>query len=100
MNINKYIKWDEIWTNEIDIQTSIDCLDENDVESIAALQQLIQDTEISLLSSECEVINNNLIFCFSETGGQNESDNQGWDRMYTITVDSDFMIIDAEYSQG
>jgi hypothetical protein len=40
------------------------------------------------------------VFFFGETGGQNESDNQGWSREYIFIVDEDFMVIDTEYRQG
>ena len=30
MNIDKFIKWDEIWSEEICLQTSIDCLEDDE----------------------------------------------------------------------
>lgn len=102
MNIDKFIKWDEIWSEEICLQTSIDCLEDEDgnTKIIGVIQQFKEDKDVELMFSECTINEDKLIFFFGETGGQNESDNQGWSRDYTFTVDSDFLIIDAEYSQG
>ena len=102
MNIDKFIKWDEIWSEEICLQSSIDYLedDEKNSKTIGVIQQFKEDKDVELMFSECTINEDELIFIFGETGGQNESDNQGWSRDYTFIVDSDFMIIDAEYSQG
>lgn len=103
MNIDKFINWDEIWSEEICLQTSIDCLEEDDdknIEIISVIKQFQQDKDVELIISECTLNEGKLIFFFSETGGQNESDNYGWSRDYTFVVDSDFMIINAGYSQG
>ena len=35
-----------------------------------------------------------------KTGGQNESDTQGWSRDYCFIVDEEFFIMDASYEQG
>ena len=53
-----------------------------------------------LIREECYLDDNYLYFFFSETGGQNESDNQGWGRDYQFVVDKDFNIIDEVYEQG
>lgn len=110
MNISKYINWAELWDNEICLQTSIDCLDEDDVtenEIINVIKQFISDKNVDLDFDECLLDSENrynensvLIFFFSETGGQNESDTQGWSREYIFVVNDEFMIIDAEYRQG
>ena len=102
MNIDKFIKWDEVWNEEICLQTSINCLSNNDInlKTIGIIEQFEGDKCVELIASECQVNDNNLIFCFSETGGQSEGDAQGWSRDYTFIVDSDFLIIGAEYSQG
>lgn len=100
MNINKYIKWDEIWSEEIDIKNTVDYVDEDNVEFINVINQFNQDNDVELLMSECDMNGDKLIFFFSESGGQNESDTQGWSRDYTFIVDSNFMVLDAEYSQG
>lgn len=103
MNIDKYINWDEIWDKEVCVQTSIDCLsdDKKNIKIIGVIEQFREDNDVVLTTSECtQGQDNNLVFYFGDSGGQNESDNQGWFRYYTFAVDSDFMIIDAEYCQG
>lgn len=64
------------------------------------IQQFKEDKDVELMYQECTINEDKLIFFFGETGGQNESDNQGWSRDYTFIVDANFLIIDAEYSQG
>ena len=61
------------------------------------LKQFIEtQNEFELLHNECELIINELNknigfkFNFSQSGGQNESDNQGWYMMYNLYFDSDF----------
>lgn len=112
IDIDKYIKWDEIWCEEVCIQTSIDCLNEDDKtenEIIGVIKQFQNDNDVTLDFNECvlnttsNLYNNDgftLTFFFSETGGQNESDTQGWSRDYVFIVNEDFMIIDAQYTQG
>jgi len=104
MNINKYINWNEIWDEEICPMSSIDCLGYGDdyekKESIKVIKQFMEDKNVKLISDECHIDDDVLYFFFSETGGQNESDTQGWSRDYCFSVDSDFMIVEAEYSQG
>jgi len=102
MKINNYIKWDEIWDKEICLQTSIDCLEDDEINTkiIGIIQQFMDDNEVGLISSECEMYSNKLLFFFGESGGENESDTQGWSRDYTFIVNADFMIIEAYYSQG
>ena len=108
MNINKYINWGEIWEKEICLQTSIDNLiyndeydDETSKEIIGVINKFINDKEVELDIDECFIRNDDeLIFYFSEQGGQNESDTQGWSREYCFFVSDDFLIYDAEYHQG
>jgi len=100
MEISKYINWPQIWDEEVCLQTSMDILDDGD-ENITIIQQFIDDGEVQLESDECFLNNDGtMVFFFGETGGQNESDNQGWGREYMFTVDENFFIISAEYSQG
>lgn len=103
MNINKYINWNEIWIEEVCIDKELNILEDiynvNPI-LINTIKQFIEDKDVQLLFDECYMDDDKLIFCFGETGGQNESDNQGWSRDYTFIVDPDFMIINAEYSQG
>lgn len=102
MNIDKYINWSEIWDQEICLETSIECLEDNSVNftTIQIIQQFQNDDSVEFDVDECYTHEDKLIFMFSETGGQNESDTQGWSREYTFIVDSDFMVIDADYQQG
>ncbi len=97
-NIIKYIQWLDIWNDEICFETSKDNCDEKTKWLIERFQD--ESDDMDLIMEECQALNNNLIFRFAESGGQNESDTQGWSRDYAFTVDSDFLIIKAEYSQG
>ena len=63
--------------------------------------QFISDSDVTLLPSECELIaGDSLLICFGESGGQTESDPDGWSRTYYFTIGPDFTIIDLEYQQG
>lgn len=98
MNIDKYIKWGEIWNDEV----SLVCIDDNNTELISIITKFINDKGVTLMVDECYIDDDvdELIFFFGEDGGQNESDTQGWFRIYRFVVGSDFEIIDAEYTQG
>ena len=96
LDINQYIKWGDIWEGEVEIDLSL--IDDVKVKNI--IKQYIIDKDVTLDYDECFIDGPNLVFCFSESGGQNESDTQGWSRDYQITVDKDFIIIDAIYEQG
>lgn len=100
INVNKYIQWYKIWNEEVDLQLSTDILDENRTETISIIQHFLNEENMSLLAGECELTSEGMLFVFGESGGQNESDCQGWSRNYTFTVDFDFMIINAKYEQG
>lgn len=101
MNINKYINWNDIWDSEICLDSNIENLEDENKELFDILNQFKKDTEVSLDFDECEINNGDLVFVFSETGGQSEGDSQGWSRVYYIVVDSeDFLIKDASYEQG
>lgn len=69
---------------------------------IETLKSFINDDSVELDFSECEIQGDELVFSFSETGGQNESDNQGWYRCYWFRVkpQEDFLITDSGYEQG
>jgi hypothetical protein len=74
---------------------------ENKKNIISILKKFRQDKEVKLMSEECYITPiGDIIFFFGEQGGQNESDTQGWSRDYTFTLDSNFIIINANYSQG
>lgn len=110
MNINKYIKWDEIWAEQVDVQNAMEYLDyedENECKIITILSDFLKDKNVELNFDECcfeydsdKDNDGRLFFVFSEDGGQNESDTQGWSREYSFIVDSNFLIIEASYSQG
>jgi len=98
-SIAKYLDWGSIWENEVKIKSQIQHADEPDV---GRLMDFINDDKVELDFSECEIQDNELVFQFSETGGQNESDNQGWFRSYWFRVnpEEDFIISDSGYEQG
>lgn len=101
MTIDKYINWNGIWEEEVCLETSIEMLEDDDkTNSVAIIKKFIEDDNVSLICSECYIKDGGLFFFFGETGGQNESDTQGWSRDYCFVVDEDFMIIDASYEQG
>ena len=104
MNIDKYINWGDIWENEVCLKTAIDVFEDGEVynEIVETIKQFQKDENVIILNDECSYDSDNgqLVFFFGETGGQNESDNQGWSREYIFIVDEDFMVIDTEYRQG
>lgn len=106
MKIDKYINWVDIWDNEVCLKTAIDDFEQRDDEVynkiVETIKQFQKDENVTLLNDECSYDSDNgqLVFLFGETGGQNESDNQGWSRDYVFIVDEDFMVIDTEYRQG
>lgn len=94
MNIDKYIDFHSIWKNEI-------ILDPKDERFTEIINQFLNDNNLELLSCQCELVNGDeILFFFSESGGDNESDTQGWSRDYTFIFDKNFNLIDVEYSQG
>lgn len=102
MNISKYINWAELWTNEICLQSSLDSMEDDIAKELeVVVKQFQSDSNVELNSEECFMREDGcLIFFFDETGGQNESDTQGWSREYCFIVDEDFLMIDGEYRQG
>lgn len=98
-NISKYLDWLSIWTNEVEPNNQIQIIEGSDLEN---LENFIKDDRVELDFSECEIQENDLVFSFSETGGQNESDTQGWYITYWFKVnpEEDFIINDSGYEQG
>ena len=95
--ISEYIKWDKIWESEVDLSIP----EGYEFKCYMVVNQFLQDGGLELLESECGITENQqLLFCWSERGGQNESDTQGWSREYYFVVDSDFFVVSAEYEQG
>jgi hypothetical protein len=98
MNIDKYIDWQSIWYNEIIL---LDILGYCNDKYKEVINQFLKDDNVDLLLSECQLLENDeLFFSFEESGGQNESDTQGWSRNYDFVFDKDFYLISVEYSQG
>lgn len=99
--IHEYIDWESIWNNGIKIEEyEEDWVNE---EQWKLIRGFISDDKVDMNISECEVQGDHyLMFVFSETGGQNESDTQGWSREYWFRVkaDTDLMIIGCGYEQG
>jgi len=95
MSISKYVNWIGIWSDEVS-------LDDSQLLSLAKenLEMFKQDTEVELLNSECDIIESGYLIYFSESGGQNESDTQGWSRDYCFHIDFDFTLQDVTYEQG
>ena len=97
---DKYIKWEEIWDEEIGAPEV-----EEDSEYFEMLEQFnneLKDNDgLELMISECSQLENgNLLFFFGESGGANESDTQGWSRDFTLEFEDDYTFVSIEYSQG
>ena len=97
VSINEYIDFEAIWDYEVCISVEEYSDDED---TIAVIKQFRKDDLVEFVKSECSLEDNKLQFFFSESGGRNESDTQGWSRDYTIIVDAEFAIIKATYEQG
>ena len=98
-SIAKYIDWAKIWSEEVQIKNQIEYASKSNIEN---LKNFVNDDKVELDFSECEIQDDDLLFQFSETGGQNESDTQGWYRSYWFKVnpEEDFLINDSGYEQG
>lgn len=96
-NINKYIDWYKLWEENVFLDIDLDTCDEK---LIPTIKNFLNDKSVSLDTDECCVSDGKLMFSFSETGGQNESDTQGWYREYLFIVDKDFMVTNVIYTQG
>ena len=97
---DKYIKWEDIWDEEIGVPEV-----EEDSEHFEMLEQFnneLKDNDgLELMVDECSQLENgNLYFVFGESGGQNESDTQGWSRDFTLEFEDDYTFVSIEYSQG
>jgi hypothetical protein len=98
-SIAKYLDWFSIWENEVKPQ-----LTEEDLHSTEIWKhiQSFNNDKLDIDIHECEIQDDELMFQFSEAGGKNESDTQGWFRCYWFKVqpEKDFLISDAGYEQG
>lgn len=98
LNINKYIDWNKIWNEEIDLESSIEdvCSPFKDL-----LQTFRDDKSLVLELAECDLVDDKRFkFVFAEHGGANESDSVGWFRRYDVFVYEDFEIYEIYYEQG
>ena len=96
MNINEYINWGLIWADEICLDT-----DEFENEEQLKINQFNLDTSLELDNEECEMQDDgNMIFVWSVNGGQNESDTQGWYRMWWLEFNSECQLVSINYEQG
>ena len=96
MEALNYIDFIKLWDEN---KTAMYCT-EYDTDT---LKRFKMDDDVELMPEECEVNleKNEVYIFFGETGGQNESDTQGWSRDYTITLDAtDLLFKNIEYSQG
>tara|TARA_R110000744_G_scaffold317269_1_gene423909 strand:- start:1574 stop:1870 length:297 start_codon:yes stop_codon:yes gene_type:complete len=98
MSVSKYVDWMELWFEEVCLDNS--CLDELRSKAKENLEMFKQDTDVELVNDECDIVESGYLIYFGETGGQNESDNQGWSRDYCFHLDFDFIIQDVTYEQG
>ena len=114
MILNKYIDWIKLWDEEVYLDET-DFLIEDELhqtkkdELIELLNRFESNLNLSLDFDECfiEIINKDLIhfiFSFTEYGGQNESDTQGWYVGYQFIFQQenggDLNLIDITYEQG
>lgn len=97
MSIDKYINWEEIWDNEVCLDIPTDNLPPKQINLIDRFRE---ETDLELLFQECSYDGDLLHIYWGESGGQNESDTQGWSRDYLFILDEDFIILDVIYSQG
>ena len=100
--LSKYIKWIEIWNNDVLCQFNVIDLELYDNDTRRNMQYFREETRLSIDLNQCEIQGDEILFQFSETGGKNESDTQGWYRSYWFRVDpsQDFLITDSGYEQG
>ena len=100
LNIDKYIDFNAIWNEEIHLVN-----DDTNEKYFELLNNFLYEIDnydgLELIISDCELrYDGELLFVFGENGGQNESDNQGWNRGYDLLFNSNFELINIEYFQG
>ena len=99
MSIDKYIDWNEIWQEEICLEIAKDCT-ENETH-IDLIDRFLKLEGMQLLKDECSLDEDgNMMFFFSESGGQSEGDSQGRSCDFTFAFNHEFSLIDVSYSQG
>ena len=100
---SKYIKWDEIWDNEIFLYKDDENGEYNEYAELINdfIDERNDNSDLELMQEECELLENgNLLFFFGESGGANESDTQGWSRNYIFVFTCEYLFCSVEYSQG
>ena len=98
MEFNEYINWVDLWGEELKTNTEEDySLIEN-----STLDGFRKEKGLILSTTECYVDFESKTFnlFFSKSGGQNESDNQGWYISYCLVFDADYTLKDISYEQG
>ena len=99
MNIDKYINWHELYDEEIDLSITVEYVKNRKHKEL--INDFLLERNMDLMHDECSTNNKgDLIFFFGETGGQNESDTQGWSRDYCIVFNKNLDFKSIEYSQG
>ncbi len=99
-NLSNYIDWSKIWEDELESGVDIDFIDEENIELIDLVNRFKADKTVSLLPSECQITDKEIIIFFSETGGTSEGDLQGWSRDYSLCFDYEFNLKNIFYEQG
>lgn len=104
MNIlNKFINWNYLYHQELRFSIDESLFDEDnndDAKLIELIKQFKNDSQVELDKDECYIKDNQIILFFSETGGENESDPDGWSRVYSLEFNGDGELINIDYSQG
>jgi hypothetical protein len=107
MILSKYIDWSELWDQEVCLDVELDDIESN--KDVQIIKQFLDDDDICLNFDEClcQINDHDIVtytFNFSETGGQNESDTQGWFRCYWFEFESendgDLEFLSCDYEQG
>ncbi len=102
MNIlNKFINWNYLYHQELRYSVDSSVFDEyNDAKLIELIEQFNAETELELIKDECYIQDNKIVIFFGETGGQNESDPDGWSRDYSLVFNGDGELEEINYMQG
>lgn len=99
MDIDKYIQWDELYYEECDLSVIVDYVKNKKNKEL--IRRFLLEQNMQLMRDECSTNKKgDFTFFFGETGGQNESDTQGWSRDYEIVFNKNFDFKSIEYSQG
>jgi hypothetical protein len=99
-SISTYLDWSSIWENDVAPQLKDESLHSDEI--LKNIQSFNNEKDLTMDISDCEIQDDELMFQFSEVGGKNESDTQGWYRTYWFKVkpEEDFLISDSGYEQG